>query len=180
MFCLLRKKTSRQSTIIPKHELRGFWGDSLTNTPFGVTSAEVAIICPDKHVLTLTNHAVSNVAVFFCPAVTGCRRHTVDGDRGRVFVIRSFLLRRFFLMKSGHGFNQPCYKDCLKYQYVVVFQTANLLKLKLKGVWYHVISKLMDNNPAKRSWDGHKNPVNNGIKLPYQLVSLPDFFMDVA
>ena len=39
--------TSGQITIIPKPELRGFWGDSLTKPPFGVTSAEVAIICPD-------------------------------------------------------------------------------------------------------------------------------------
>ena len=37
---------SGQITIIPTPELRGFWGDSLTKPPFGVTSAEVAIICP--------------------------------------------------------------------------------------------------------------------------------------
>ena len=36
-----------QITIIPKPELRGFGGDSLTKPPFGVTSAEVVIICPD-------------------------------------------------------------------------------------------------------------------------------------
>ena len=34
-------------TITPKPELRGFWGDSLTKPPFGVTSAEVVIICPE-------------------------------------------------------------------------------------------------------------------------------------
>ena len=39
--------SSGQITIIPKPELRGFWGDSLTKPPFGVTSAEVVIICPD-------------------------------------------------------------------------------------------------------------------------------------
>ena len=39
-------RLSGQITIIPKPELRGFWGDSLTGPPFGVTSAEVAIICP--------------------------------------------------------------------------------------------------------------------------------------
>ena len=39
---------SGQITIIPKPELRGFWGDFLTKPPFGVTSAEVAIICPDE------------------------------------------------------------------------------------------------------------------------------------
>ena len=38
---------SGQITIIPKPELRGFWGDSLTKPPFGVTSAEVVIICPE-------------------------------------------------------------------------------------------------------------------------------------
>ena len=31
-------------SIIPKPELRGSWEDSLTKPPFGVTSAEVAII----------------------------------------------------------------------------------------------------------------------------------------
>ena len=39
---------SGQIPIIPKPELRGFWGDSLTKPPFGVTSAEVAIICPEQ------------------------------------------------------------------------------------------------------------------------------------
>ncbi len=39
---------SGQITIIPKPELRAFWGDSLTKPPFGVTSAEVAIISPDN------------------------------------------------------------------------------------------------------------------------------------
>ena len=38
---------SGQISIIPKPELRGFWGDSLTKPPFKVTSAEVAINCPD-------------------------------------------------------------------------------------------------------------------------------------
>ena len=38
-----------QITIIPKPELRWFWGDSLTKPPFRVTSAEVAIICPDQY-----------------------------------------------------------------------------------------------------------------------------------
>ena len=37
-----------QISIIPKAELRGFGGDSLTKPPFKVTSAEVVIICPDK------------------------------------------------------------------------------------------------------------------------------------
>ena len=27
--------------------IRGFWWDSLAKPPFGVTSAEVVIICPD-------------------------------------------------------------------------------------------------------------------------------------
>ena len=43
---------SGQTTIIPKPELRGFWGDSLTKLPFGVTSAEVTINCPGKWVIT--------------------------------------------------------------------------------------------------------------------------------
>ena len=39
---------SGQITIIPKPEFVGDFGDaSLTKPPFGVTSAEVAIICPD-------------------------------------------------------------------------------------------------------------------------------------
>ena len=33
--------------IIPKPELRGFWGDSLTKPPFKMTSAEVVIICSE-------------------------------------------------------------------------------------------------------------------------------------
>ena len=39
---------SGQITVTPKPELRGFGGgDSLTKLSFGMTSAEVAIICPD-------------------------------------------------------------------------------------------------------------------------------------
>ena len=38
---------SGQISIIPKPELRGFGGDSLTKPPFKVTSAEVVILCPD-------------------------------------------------------------------------------------------------------------------------------------
>ena len=40
-------KQSGQISIIPKPELRGFWGNSLTKPPFKVTSAEVVIICPE-------------------------------------------------------------------------------------------------------------------------------------
>ena len=36
-----------QISIIPKPEVRGFWGSSLTKPPFRVTSADVVIICPD-------------------------------------------------------------------------------------------------------------------------------------
>ncbi len=35
-----------QISIIPKPELRGFWGSSLIKPPFRVTSADVVIICP--------------------------------------------------------------------------------------------------------------------------------------
>ncbi len=37
---------SGQISIIPKPELRGFWGSSLIKPPFRVTSADVVIICP--------------------------------------------------------------------------------------------------------------------------------------
>ncbi len=37
---------SGQITIIPKPELRRFWWYSLTKPVFGVTSADVVIICP--------------------------------------------------------------------------------------------------------------------------------------
>ena len=39
------ESNSGHISIIPKPELRGFWGDSLTKPPFKVTSAEVVIIC---------------------------------------------------------------------------------------------------------------------------------------
>ena len=42
---------SGQISIIPKPELRGFWGSSLIKPPFRVTSADVVIICPDKMIL---------------------------------------------------------------------------------------------------------------------------------
>ena len=38
---------SGQISIIPKPELRGFWGSSPIKPPFRVTSADVVIICPD-------------------------------------------------------------------------------------------------------------------------------------
>ena len=39
--------SSGQISIIPKPELRGFWGSSLIKPPFRVTSADVVIICLD-------------------------------------------------------------------------------------------------------------------------------------
>ena len=41
-------KRSGQISIIPKPELRGFWGSSLTKPPFRVTSAGVVTIQPQK------------------------------------------------------------------------------------------------------------------------------------
>ena len=41
---------SGQISIIPKPELRGFWGSSLIKPPFRVTSADVVIICPDLYI----------------------------------------------------------------------------------------------------------------------------------
>ena len=46
--CFITIHQPGQITIIPKPELRAFLRDSLTKPPFGVTSAEVAIICPDQ------------------------------------------------------------------------------------------------------------------------------------
>ena len=43
---------SGQISIIPKPELRGFWGSSLIKPPFRVTSADVVIICPEQSSLT--------------------------------------------------------------------------------------------------------------------------------
>ena len=43
-----RYQNSGQISIIPKPELRPFWGDSLTKLPFGVTSAEAVINCPEN------------------------------------------------------------------------------------------------------------------------------------
>ena len=47
MVFLSKFYVSGQISIIPKPELRGFWGSSLIKPPFRVTSADVAIICPD-------------------------------------------------------------------------------------------------------------------------------------
>ncbi len=47
------KYGSGQISIIPKPELRGFWGSSLIKPPFRVTSADVVIICPDGFILSL-------------------------------------------------------------------------------------------------------------------------------
>ena len=47
---------SGQISIIPKPELfRGFWGSSLIEPPFRVTSADVVIICPDLLTYCLIN-----------------------------------------------------------------------------------------------------------------------------
>ena len=45
---LIQLKDSGQITIIPKPELRGFWGYSLSKPPFKVTSAEAVIICLER------------------------------------------------------------------------------------------------------------------------------------
>ena len=41
-------QSSGQISIIPEHEFKGFGEDSLTQTSFGVTSPDVAIICPEQ------------------------------------------------------------------------------------------------------------------------------------
>ncbi len=46
---LERTHESGQISIIPKPELRGFWGSSLIKPQFTVTSADVVIICPDEY-----------------------------------------------------------------------------------------------------------------------------------
>ncbi len=54
---------SGQISIIPKLELRGFWGSSLIKPPFRVTSADVVIICPNEMDATMaaTGHASKKV-----------------------------------------------------------------------------------------------------------------------
>ena len=47
-----------QISIIPKPELRGFWGSSLIKPPFRVTSADVVIICPDLCGEYFINHEI--------------------------------------------------------------------------------------------------------------------------
>ena len=42
-----QNNSSGQISIVPKPELRGFWGSSLIKPPFRVTSADVVIICPE-------------------------------------------------------------------------------------------------------------------------------------
>ena len=44
---LIDSYRSGQITIIPKPELRGFWGDSLTKPPFGVASARSLYSCSE-------------------------------------------------------------------------------------------------------------------------------------
>ena len=46
--------------INPEPDLRSFWGDSLTKPPFGVTSAEVVLNCPD---IVLLGGASQNLQV---------------------------------------------------------------------------------------------------------------------
>ena len=73
----LHNKThpSGQISIIPKPELRGFWGSSLIKPPFRVTSADVVIICPDpcavchgpslllKQPLSYVNPTMADIAI---------------------------------------------------------------------------------------------------------------------
>ena len=78
-------QTSGQISIIPKPELRGFWGSSLIKPPFRVTSADVVIICPETSyskdfllecILPETNMAPENV-----PPVKGDShwKHSLSG-----------------------------------------------------------------------------------------------------
>ena len=77
--------SSGQFIINPYPNLRPFWRDSLTKPPFGVTSAEVVINCPDIMSLALqyffvklmdqpTDQSSGNPSKHLA-------RHTVDGPR---------------------------------------------------------------------------------------------------
>ena len=59
---------SGQTTIIPKPELRGLLGDSLTKPPFKVTSAEVVIICPGESIpkVVFLSRLEETVLLFVC------------------------------------------------------------------------------------------------------------------
>ena len=54
-----------QITIIPKPELRSFWEDSPTKPPFGVTSAEVVTICPDRYYIYIRIYHCSTIPSTF-------------------------------------------------------------------------------------------------------------------
>ena len=63
---------SGQISIIPKPELRGFWGSSLIKPPFRVTSADVVIICPDPFPYKLMpSRTIGKCASW--PEQCGCR-----------------------------------------------------------------------------------------------------------
>ena len=62
------ESSSGQISIIPKPELRGFWGSSLIKPPFRVTSADVVIICPEP--LFWGNQWVP-LALIIRPAISG-------------------------------------------------------------------------------------------------------------
>ena len=55
---------SGQISIIPKPELRGFWGSSLIKPPFRVTSADVVIICPEKWMVGILSRFLCGMTYF--------------------------------------------------------------------------------------------------------------------
>ena len=101
---------SGQISIIPKPELRGFWGSSLIKPPFRVTSADVVIICPErffgklvypkflwgKMIPTLTSIGPENRRLGNDPFLWGYG----PGFRGKLLVLGR-LSNQFVILKVG-------------------------------------------------------------------------------
>ena len=102
-----------QISIIPKPELRGFWGHSLPKPPFKMTSAEVVIICPDLYHYShqFTTHL--NPLCFSMDLKlfqTSCGRHhgsVIHGQGG--LWLRRHLTAMILTFASGGWEKKPTY-----------------------------------------------------------------------
>ena len=113
---------SGQISIIPKPELRGFWGSSLIKQPFRVTSADVVIICPDHYLLKyLESMHITVPSFFFNGCGGGCDRshhmHNILATTTprfypknkqihlKICVVPTFLCKLAFVELHKHHFN---------------------------------------------------------------------------
>ena len=132
---------SGQISIIPKPELRGFWGSSLIKPPFRVTSADVVIICPERCHLP---NELSWGGV--CPNVEKCLPLT---PKIAARIVRGSVIQAWRVFCSW-----------IAEEWIGWLLVWNVDESVVLGRWVHSLQVLIQKNIARSWWAWDWNPLS--------------------